>query len=63
MTERQEIEKSPEHFRFGAFLWWLSKDLSGDQLLYLKDLAKLDEDFGVREDVINRINARVDSMP
>jgi len=57
------MEKSPEHFRFGAFLWWLSKDLSGDQLLYLKDLAKLDEDFGVREDVINRINARVDSMP
>ena len=57
------MEKSPEHFIFGAFLWWLSKDLSGDQLLYLKDLAKLDEDFGVREDVINRINARVDSMP
>ena len=41
----------------------VSKDLSGDQLLYLKELAALDEDFGVREDVVNRINAKVDSTP
>jgi hypothetical protein len=49
-------ECSSEHFRFGAFTWWLWRNPNKIEIMKLKLLAEQDEDIGVREDILARIN-------
>jgi hypothetical protein len=50
-------ENAAEHFRFGAFLWWLRKNLTQQQLNKIRKLAEVEEDYGVRDEVLGMINS------
>jgi hypothetical protein len=48
-------EQAPEHYRFGAFIWWLRKNPNSDDLAKIKALAEREEDQGVRDHVLSII--------
>ena len=48
-------ERSPEHFRYGAFLWWLKNRLSHDDIVKIKNLAEQEEEFGIRDEILGMI--------
>jgi hypothetical protein len=49
-------ERSPEHTRFGAFLWWLNINPSHEEIMKIMNLAEQEEDIGVRDQVLSIIN-------
>jgi len=48
-------EAAPEHFRFGAFLWWLSQQPTEHQLVSLATLSRIDPDALMATDAQQRI--------
>lgn len=51
-------EEASEHFRYGAFLWWLSKDLSQNQKEQILQLTHLDPDQIMASDIRERLAKR-----
>ena len=48
-------EKSGEHYRDGAFYWWLHKEPAPEQLIVLTGLSMLDPDQLMAGDIRNHI--------
>lgn len=55
-------ERSSEHTRFGAFLWWISKLDSPQQYELLKKLSSLDPDQGMAKHAQTRLNEQWDKV-
>jgi len=54
-----DFEGDGEHFRYGAFQWWIAQPMSLDQLVKLVALAYLDPDqvmaSSARKDILGRV--------
>jgi len=49
-------ENAPEHFRLGAFAWWLSINPSQEDIIKVRKLAEQEEEPGIRDQILGIIN-------
>lgn len=49
-------ERAPEHYRNGAFHWWLRRGPTRRQVENLRQLAKLDPDHFLGQDMIGYLD-------
>lgn len=56
VNHKKKHEKSPEHNRYGMFLWWLiKKNIQKKEMENLKQLALIDEDIFLKNEILKKI--------